>query len=102
MKIFGKSVSEYISFQKAILALVVVVGLLRLGLSLGGVPDSQARWVSLTAVGLIGLVYYAIRVYTTGFGTYKHMLPLILIQSLLTQFIIISGIVISMITDKNN
>lgn len=102
MKIFGKSLSEYISFQKVLLALVVVVGLFRLGLSLDGLPDSKIKWISLTAVFIIGAFYYAIRVYTTGFGSYRHLLPLIFIQNLLTQIIVVAGIGISIFTNKDN
>lgn len=45
-----------------------VVGLIRLGLSLAGVEDSLATYFSMTVVQLAGLIYYAIRVHTTGFG----------------------------------
>jgi hypothetical protein len=34
MKIFGKSLSEYVSFEKGFLILILVVGFARLGLSL--------------------------------------------------------------------
>src|SRR5262245_38206179 len=89
MKIFGKTISEYLSFQKYILIIILIVGLARLFLSLGGVPDSTTKWLSISVVSLIGLVYYAICVHTTGFGSYKQLLPLLFIQSVLAQGIII-------------
>jgi hypothetical protein len=102
MKIFGKSLSEYLSFQKYILLLILIVGLARLFLSLAGVMDSTTKWLSISVVSLIGLIYYAIRVHTTGFGSYKQLLPLIFIQNLLAQGITILGIIIAIYTGKDN
>ena len=102
MTIFGKTLSQYLSFQKYILWLIVVVGLARLGLSLAGVPNSATKWLSITVAALIGLVYYAIRVHTTGFGSYKQLLPLMFIQSVLSQGIVIAAIVIAIFTHKDN
>ena len=47
---FGKSLSEYVAFQKPILILIAAVWALRLVLSLAGVPVSGAQLVSVTAV----------------------------------------------------
>jgi hypothetical protein len=99
---FGKTLSEYISFAKPILLLIIVVGIARLALSLGGVQSSAVKWLSVSAAMFIGLVYFAIRVYTTGFGSYKQLLPLLVIQSLVAQVIIITGIVIAIQTGKDN
>ena len=102
MKIFGKSFSEYVSFEKVILWLIVVVGLGRLALSLGGVPNSTAKWLSITAVTFLGLVYVSIRVHTSGFGSYKHLLPLLFVQTALAHLIIIAGIVLAIFNGKDN
>src|SRR6185369_2051724 len=102
MTIFGKTLSQYISFQKLILLLILAVGLGRLILSLAGVSNSAAKWLSISVMSLIGLVYYAIRVHTAGFGSYKQLLPLIFIQSVLAQAIVIAGIVIAIFTHKDN
>jgi hypothetical protein len=99
---FGKTLSEYISFAKPILLLIIVVGIARLALSLGGVQNSAVKWLSISAAMFIGLVYFSIRVYTTGFGSYKQLLPLLVIQSLVAQVIIITGIVIAIRTGKDN
>lgn len=102
MKIFGKSFSEYASFEKVILWLIVVVGLGRLALSLGGVPNSTAKWLSVTAVTFIGLLYVSIRVHTSGFGSYRHLLPLLFLQTALAHLIVIGGIILSIINGKDN
>ena len=99
---FGKTLSEYISFAKPILLLIIVVGIARLALSLAGVQSSAVKWLSVSAAMFIGLVYFAIRVYTTGFGSYKQLLPLLFLQGVVSQVIIISGIVIAMQTGKDN
>jgi hypothetical protein len=64
-------------------------------ISLAGVPNSTVKWLSVTAVALLGLVYYAIRDHTTGFGSYKQLLPLSTIQNLLTHVLIASAIVVA-------
>jgi hypothetical protein len=102
MTIFGKTLSQYISFQKVILLLVLAVGLGRLILSLAGVSNSATKWLSITAVGFIGIIYYAVRVYTSGFGSYKQLLPLLYIQSVVAQAIVIAGIIIAIVTHKDN
>ena len=102
MKIFGKTISEYVSFAKGILILVLVVGLARLVLSLAGVSNSADKFLSLTAVMLIGLLYFSVRVHTTGFGSYLQLLPVLALQWIVSQSIIIAGIVIAITTSKDN
>ena len=67
--IFGKTLSEYVSFAKPILLLIIVVGVV---LSLAGVQNSAVKWLSILATLFIALMYLAIRVYTSGFGSYKR------------------------------
>jgi len=77
MNIFGKSLSEYVKFEKLFLGLVLIVGLARLILSLLGVANSADKFLSLTALLLIGMLFYSVSVYTSGFGSYKQLLPVI-------------------------
>jgi hypothetical protein len=102
MTIFGKRLSEYVAFTKYFLVLILVVGIARLALSIAGVPNSTAKWVSISAVALIALVYTSIRVHTSGFGSYKHLLPLFVLQSLTGQLVIIAGIVLAIFTGTDN
>ena len=102
MTIFGKSLSEYIAFAKVFLLLIAIVGVARLGLSLAGVENSKVKWLSISIVTLVGLVYYSIRVHTSGFGSYKQLLVLIVIQSVLAQAIIVAGILIAIFTGRDN
>jgi hypothetical protein len=100
--IFGKPLSEYISFSKPILWLITIVGIARLALSLGGVENGIVKWLSISVALLIGLVYFSIRVHTSGFGSYKQLLVVIFLQSVVAQLIIIAGIVIAIFTAKDN
>ena len=100
--IFGKTISQYVAFQKGILAVIAAVGILRLVLSLAGVADSATRWISMTALAIASIVYYGVTVYTKGFGTYRHLLPLLVIQSVVANVIVIVGILIAAGTGKPN
>jgi hypothetical protein len=102
MQILGKSVSEYFAFQRVIMVLILVVGITRLGLSLAGFPTSTVKWISLTALALVGIVYCAIEVPRTGFGGYKHLLPLYLMQAGVANLIIAGAIALSAITGTPN
>ena len=102
MTIFGKRMSEYVAFAKVFLALILVVGIARLALSLGGVPNATARWISISVVMWIGIVYFAIRVHTTGFGTYRHLLPIYFLQSLAAQAVIVPAIILAIMTGQDN
>ena len=102
MKIFGKSFSDYVKFEGWFLILVLVVGLARLIVSLLGVPNSAAKFLSLTALFLLGMLYYSVRVHTSGFGSYKQLLPVIALQVIAGNCIIIAGIVLAILTNKDN
>jgi hypothetical protein len=102
MTIFGKRLSEYFAFCKPFLALILVVGIVRLALSLGGVPNSIGRWVSITAVAWIGVLYFSIKVHTSGFGSYKHLLPIFVLQSLAAQTIVVPAIILAIFTGRDN
>jgi hypothetical protein len=98
---FGKRISDYLAFQKVILVLIAVVGLVRLGLSIAGFPDRTVRFFAMTAVALAGLVYYGIAVHTRRFGSYKQLLPLVFFQTALANLIAILGIVLSIAGIRN-
>jgi len=102
MKIFGKTLSEYVGFEKEFLILVLVVGLARLGLSLAGVPNASVKFLSVTVVLLLGLIWYSVRVHTSGFGSYKQLLPVLALPVILANLIVISGITLAMATGKDN
>jgi hypothetical protein len=113
---FGKKLKEYVRFERWNLILIVVVFALRLGLSLAGVSHSGHRdwvqqhfygsgtleWVSINLVLLVGILYCAIAVQTTGFGTYKHLFPLLLFQTTIAHGLIGMAIILGIVTGHNN
>ena len=102
MTIFGKRLSEYVAFSKPFLVFILVVGIARLALSFGGVPSSMAKWISITAVAWIGVLYYSIRVHTSGFGSYKQLLPICVLMAVVAQAIIVPAIVMAIFTGTDN
>ncbi|MEO8359717.1 MAG: hypothetical protein ABI672_06775, partial [Vicinamibacteria bacterium] len=92
---FGKPYSEYVRYQMPFLIATTVIGLARLGLSLGGQPNSVVKYFSMTVVGFIGIFYYALTVRRSGFGTYKHMIPMIFNQGMIAHIIAVIGIALS-------
>lgn len=89
---FGKSFKEYVRFQSPVLIAMAIVGLLRLILSIAGLPDSMVKFLSVSAVGFAGIVYYGVRVRPSGFGSYRHLLVLVFNQGLVANGIAIVGI----------
>jgi hypothetical protein len=102
MTIFGKRLSEYVAFCKPFLGLILVVGIARLALSLAGAPNSTAKWISITAVIWVGVLYYSIRVHTSGFGSYKQLFPICFLLSLTAQVIIVPAIILAIFSGHDN
>ena len=102
MNIFGKRLSDYARFARLFITLVAAAGLTRLALTLSGSPNSTARWFSMTALMWIAVVYYAIRIRATDFGTYKHLLPVLALPNLVAQGIAITGILIAIFSGTPN
>jgi hypothetical protein len=102
MTIFGKPLSAYVRFARPFLILIVVLGIARLALSLGGVPNSTTKWLSMTAAGWIGILYYSVRVHTAGFGSYKQLLVVVALLNITAQAIAIVAIAIAMATGVDN
>jgi hypothetical protein len=92
---FGKKVSQYLGLQKLALAITGVVGLARLGLSLAGLPNSTVTFLSMTVVGFAAAIYYGVTVHTSGFGSYKQILPLAIFQAVVMHAIAVLGILLT-------
>jgi hypothetical protein len=48
------------------------------------------------------MLYYSVGVYLSGFGSYKQLLPVIALQLVAGNCIIIGGIVLAILTAKDN
>lgn len=102
MTVFGKGLSEYVWFARVFLVLILAVGITRLALSLGGIPSAMVRWASVTAVIWLGAVYFAVRIHTTGFGSYRHLLPIYVLQALAAQVVIVPAIILAIVSGHDN
>jgi hypothetical protein len=100
--VFGKKFQEYIQFQRWILILIAAVFVIRLGLSFAGMPMSQARWVSINLVLLVGLMYCSVAVHTRGFGSYKQLFGLLLVQTAFAHLLIAAGIILGIVSGTDN
>jgi hypothetical protein len=49
----------------------------------------------MSAVALAGTIYYGVAVHARRFGSYRHLLPLVLFQVALTHGIAVLGILVS-------
>jgi hypothetical protein len=92
---FGKPYAEYIRYQLPLLIATAAVGLVRLGLSLAGQPDSIVKYVSMSAIGFASFAYYGVSVRRRGFGNYREMLPLVFNQGLIANGIAVLGIALA-------
>jgi hypothetical protein len=102
VRVFDKTLSEYFGFQWPMMILILAVGFVRLFSSLAGVSDSVVKWFSLTGLAIVGILYCGIKVPRTGFGGYRHLLPLYVMQAGTANLIIAGGIALSAITNKEN
>ena len=99
---FGKSLPQYVSFQKPILILIAAVWLMRLLLSMAGVPVSAAKFVSVTGVLLLGALYYGWAASRQGFGSYRQLYGANLVQGLFSQTLVAAAIVLAIVTGHDN
>ena len=99
---FGKTVAQYLGFQRVVLALIVLAWLVRLTLSLSGTPNASAKWISVTVVLLLGVLYYGVALHTRRFGSYKQLYPLALFQSVLGQGLVALAVVLAILTGHDN
>ena len=99
---FGKRLSEYFEFERWILILIAAAFVIRLAVSMGGAPFMVTRWISINLVLLAGLIYCSVAVHTSGFGSYKQLFGLLLVQNVVAHFLIALGIAIGIITGREN
>jgi len=99
---FGKSLSAYVAFQRPILMLIAAVWLVRLCASLVGIPVAAAQFVSVTGVLVIGSLYYGWAVGQKGFGSFKQLYGLNLVQGIFAGVLVAAAIVLAMLTGQDN
>ncbi len=99
---FGKPLSQYLAFQRPILILIAAVWAMRLLLSIAGIPVSGARFMSVTGVLVVGALYYGWAVGRMGFGSFKHLYVLNLIQGVFSQTLVALAILLAIAMGQDN
>jgi hypothetical protein len=102
MRIFGKTLGEYVRFAWVVMALVVVVGVARLALSLAGLPVSGVKYFSVTTMALLGVLYLGVKTHTSGFGSYRQLLPLMVITLGTASWVSGIAVVLAILTGHDN
>src|SRR5262245_18340613 len=77
--------------RRVFLIVIPVIRIARLALSLGGAPNSTVSCLSMTVMVWIADIYCSVRVHTTGFGSYKQLLPIFALLNLSAQVIATAG-----------
>ena len=90
MSIFGKTPSDYVRFVRVGLLVLVGMGLVRFFVGVSGVPYARATHLtSMTLVVFVLAIVYGQRAAATGFGGYRHLIPVaLLLGSTMYGFII--------------
>jgi hypothetical protein len=92
---FGKPVSEYLALQKWWLVALVILGLSRIALSIGGPPSPAVRWgTSTNLLGYAAAVYYGVAGYRRGY-LFKQLYPLVLFHVIVFHALAILGILLT-------
>jgi hypothetical protein len=99
---FGRPLSQYVAFQKPILIAIGVVWALRLGLSLAGAPVAGARFVSVTGVLVLGALFSGWAVRRQGFGSFKELYGLNLVQGDFSQTLVALAMVLAWASGRDN
>ena len=91
--LFGKPFGEYVHFVRWGILLQVLMGMVRVGVGALGVPyEKGTHLTSLTILTLFLAVYFGFAGAHSGFGRYRHLLPLVGLLALTMFGLIISGI----------
>ncbi|MGH9463272.1 MAG: hypothetical protein ACRD1X_18865 [Vicinamibacteria bacterium] len=98
MSLWGKNLSDYLHFVRTgivVILVILVMGVIRFIVGASGVPyDRATHLVSMTIVTLLAALIYGQRARASGFGGYRHLLPLaILLAATMYGFIIVAILV---------
>jgi uncharacterized membrane protein len=99
--VFGKPLSYFLGLQAPALIAILVVFLIRLVMSMAGVPDSAGKILSITSILILALPYYALLAKREGL-TFKHLYAMCFVQGLFSQTLVALAIVLGIITGHDN
>ena len=98
MSLFGKSLPDYLRFVRTGTIAILAMGVIRFIVGASGVPyDRATHLVSMTIVTLLAALIYGQRAKASGFGGYRHLLPVaFLLAATIYGFIIVAILVESL------
>ncbi len=102
MRIFGKSLRDHLDFGAPVMIFVATVAVLRLGLSLAGASLEMVKYLSPTWAMILGILYFGVRVHTSGFGSFMQLLPLAVLTNVCSHWVAALAIVIGVIMGTDN
>jgi len=92
---YGKRLARYARFVGVGMALIILIGLARFAAGVLGVPyERGTHLVSITITTMVLAVVYGARVAATGFGTYRHLLPMVVMLALTMYGFIVAAILV--------
>lgn len=98
---FGKPMAYYLRLQAPALIAITAVFLIRLVMSMAGVPDSAGKILSITFVLILALPYYALLAKREGL-TFKHLYAMCFVQGVFSQTLVALAIVLAIFTGHDN
>ena len=95
MSLFGKSLNDYMRFVRTGVIAILAMGVLRFIVGASGVPyDRVTHLVSMTFVTLLATFIYGQRAKASGFGGYRHLLPVAFLLAATMYGFIIAAILV--------
>jgi hypothetical protein len=101
-RVFGRSPGEYVRFQRPFLIAITAAWAVRLALSLAGAPVAGVRFLSVTVVLALGALYYGAAVERRGFGSFRQLYALNVVQGVFSQTLVALAIVLAMAMGRDN
>jgi len=92
---YGQRLARYARFVRVGMALIVLIGLARFAAGVTGVPYERAtHLLSVTITTMVLAVVYGGRAAATGFGGYRHLLPMVVMLALAMYGFIVAAILV--------
>ena len=98
---FGKPFAFYLARQRTPLLAITIMFFVRFALSVAGAPAVSGKVLSVTAVLLLALPYYALLAKREGLG-FRHLYAFCFIQGLFSQVLVALAIAVGILTGTDN
>lgn len=102
MRIFGRTLREYIRLLAPLFGLIAAVWALRLVLAAAGAPLGAVKIASVTVAENVAILLAAVLIHTRRFGGYASLAVAVALLSLCQQVLISAALAFSMATGTHN